>query len=206
MGRHGYDRSNPPPFDPALGAALARSLKRLLAVSLAAVGLEVLLGAATAFAGPAHVRWLVVLGGRGGGSIIDLSVSTTSLPVVLVALTLPGALAAFAFAMPLNLRILARQPHRGLPAWTVAGVVLMHMLTPSLALAALSAWVGWSPGTYIAAFLPQAGSIALVVVLASRRRSLDPWVWADPLSRRGRRSRARWAAVTAPAAPPGAAP
>jgi len=144
---------------------------------------------------------LVVLGGRGGGSFIDLSVSSTSLPLVLVALTLPGAFAAFALAMPVYLRILARKPHRGLPPWMIAGVVLTHVLPPSLALAALSAWVGWSPGTYIAAFLPQAGSIALVVVLDSRRRSLDPWVWADPLSRRGRRSRARWAAVTAPAAP-----
>jgi hypothetical protein len=193
MGRHGYDRSVVPPFDPDLGAAVVDRARRMLLGTSAAVAVEVLLVAATAVLGPPDVRWCVGIGGKGGGAVLwdEVLPAADLVPLVLL-LTLPG-LAVTAWSTRSLHRRVRRRALRGAPRAAAVGVVLTHALAPSLVVAGLVSWVGWDgAGSVVAGLLPQFGTTGLAIALAVSHERVDPWAWADPTSRRGRRERERW--------------
>lgn len=192
--RHGYDRSVLPPFDADLGAAVADRGRRLLLASAAAAAVEVLLVAATALLGPADVRWWVGVAGKGGGTVLwdEVLPASDLVPLVLL-LTLPG-LAVTALSTHALVRRVRRRAVFRAPRAAPLGVALTHALAPSLAVAGLVQWAGWGGvGHVVAGLLPQLGTTVLVIVLLMSHERVDPWAWADPTSRRGRRERERWA-------------
>lgn len=194
MGRHGYDRSVAPPFDPDLGAAVVARARRMLLGSGAGASVEVLLVAAAALLGPSDVRWWVGVGGKGGGTVLwdEVLPAADLLPLILL-LTLPG-LAVTALSTWALVRRVGRRELRRAPRAAPVGVVLAHALAPSLAVACLASWAGWGDiGSVAAGLLPQLGTTVLAIALAMSHERVDPWAWADPTSRRGRRARERWA-------------
>jgi hypothetical protein len=189
MARHTYDRSVPVGFDPVLSAVLSRRLGQVVYSGAAIVGLEVLVGFAAARGGPPDIRWLVAAATRGVEDPVlwDLRITSTRLPLLALALCAPGLVLMLTSAVPALRRVRAGLPHGGIPMSTVIGVVLLHSLAPSLCIATVSSWANSEEGTLVAAVVPVVGSGLLAVALWHLRAMLDPWVWADPQSRRRRR-------------------
>lgn len=200
MARHAYDTSVPPPFDADLGAAVLHRIRSWLLLSAAAVAAQVATAAAAAAVGPDAVLWTVVVAARGGGSVWEDLVAVDRLPVLVLWLTVPGLVVAGASAARVALLVRGRRPHRGVPRWMVAGLSATHALAPGLVLTTISAWAGWGAAwSVVAALLPQFGTTAVVAVLCWQRHQLNPFLWADPMSRGGRRARERWARRRRPA-------
>jgi Na+-driven multidrug efflux pump len=195
MGRHAYDRTVVPPFNPDLGAAVVARARRMLLGSAVGAAVEVLLVGVTALLGPPNVRWWVGIGGKGGGTVLwDEVLPTAELVLLVLLLTLPGLAVTALSTAGLVRRVRRRVAFRRAPRGALVGVVLTHALAPSLAVAGLVSWAEWGEvGSAVAGLLPQLGTSALGIVLLMSHEHVDPWAWADPTSRRGRRARERWA-------------
>lgn len=195
MGRHTHDRSVVPPYDADLADAIVLRTRVMVTASAVLVAAEVLLVAAAAVLGPPGVRWWVGAAGRGGGVVVwdEIVPSHELLPMVLM-LTLPGLALTCVCAAASGRRMRDRAPFRGAPRTAAVAVLLTHALAPGLAAASLAAWAGWGEiGALSAGVVPQVGTTAAGIALLVTHEDLDPWAWADPEYRRGRRARARWA-------------